>query len=54
MCCCEGKHHGQKSKICPNFLSKERKIKILEDELKDMQENAGEIQALIAELKAEK
>ena len=52
-CCCSGKSHNTMSTVCPNLWSKQKKIRMLEKELKMNQEQTGEIKKLISELKAE-
>ena len=54
MCCCNGQNRNARHTVCPNFWSKERKIKVLEEELKTLEENTDEVNALLKELKAEK
>ena len=53
MCCScsQGQHSGKD--ICPNLWSKDKKIKMLEQELDVAQDRSKEIKNLIAQLKAE-
>ena len=48
-CCTPGHHHGN----FPGMMSKKKKIKILEEQLAGMREEANDLEELIAELKAD-
>ena len=52
-CGCHG-HHDSKGNVCPSLWSKEKKIRMLENQLEPAKTNVQEIETLITELKAEK